>query len=127
VPADVSVPVACGSRQDVSVTAPTGAAGRRLGWSVAQHAVAHAKGLHIRAVEYDGLALAGRPALGEGLDRGVRTPHDRAGVTGSGRRVHPSPHGVSELVITRSLEAGQPGSRLAVPERHAVRLPEPDP
>jgi hypothetical protein len=63
VPADVSVPVARGSRQDVSVTAPAGAAGRRLGWSVAQHAVAHAKGLHIRAVEYDGLGWpVGRPS-----------------------------------------------------------------
>jgi hypothetical protein len=55
--------VARGSRQDVTVTVPAGAAGRRLGWSVAQYAVAHAKDLHIRAVEYDGLGWrVGRPS-----------------------------------------------------------------
>jgi hypothetical protein len=55
--------VSRGTRQDVAVTVPAGDAGRRLGWSVAQYAVAHAKSLHLRAVEYDGhLWKVGRPS-----------------------------------------------------------------
>jgi hypothetical protein len=46
--------VSRGPRQDVTVTVPSGDAGRRLGWSVAQYAVAQAKTLHVRAVAYDG-------------------------------------------------------------------------
>jgi hypothetical protein len=43
-----------GPRQDVSVAVPAGDAGRRLGWSLAQYAVAQAKSLHVRGVTYDG-------------------------------------------------------------------------
>jgi hypothetical protein len=46
--------VARSARQDVTVSVPAGAAGRRLGWSVAQYAVAHANALRVRSVEYDG-------------------------------------------------------------------------
>ena len=44
-----------GSRQDVAVAVPTGAAGQRLGWSVAAYVVAHADQLHADAVSFDGL------------------------------------------------------------------------
>lgn len=41
-------------RQNVAVTIPSSALGRRLGWSVAQYAVAMAPDLHIKAVLFDG-------------------------------------------------------------------------
>lgn len=41
-------------RQNVAVTVPSSVAGRRLGWSVAQYAVAMAADLHIKAVLFDG-------------------------------------------------------------------------
>ena len=41
-----------GPRQDVTVAVPAGPAGRRLGWSVAQYAVAQADALEIKAVTF---------------------------------------------------------------------------
>lgn len=41
-------------RQDVIVDVPGGAAGKRLGWSMAQYLVGHANALRIRAISFDG-------------------------------------------------------------------------
>lgn len=41
-----------GPRQDVTVDLPTGPAGKRLGWSVAQFLVAHAGSLHLQQVSF---------------------------------------------------------------------------
>ncbi len=52
-----------GARQDVTVSLPAGAAGRRLGWSVAQFVVAHGVALHPQQVAYAGLVWeTGRPS-----------------------------------------------------------------
>jgi hypothetical protein len=42
-----------GARQDVLVTVGSGAGGNRLGWSVAQYALAHARALHIHSISFD--------------------------------------------------------------------------
>jgi hypothetical protein len=44
-----------GSRQDFTVTVPTGSDGERLGWSVAAYLLAHAGPLKVDAVSFDGL------------------------------------------------------------------------
>jgi len=52
-----------GSRQDLAVTVPAGTDGRRLGWSVAQFAVAHGVSWRQHAVSYSGKRWrTGRPS-----------------------------------------------------------------
>lgn len=55
-----------GVRQDVRVQVPSGAPGRRLGWSVAQFVVAHGGRLHPASVTFAGR----RWRTGEASDRG---------------------------------------------------------
>ncbi len=52
-----------GGRQNVVVSVSTGVAGNRIGWSMAQYLVGHAKRLHIRQIRFDGKVWdIGRPS-----------------------------------------------------------------
>jgi hypothetical protein len=55
-----------GVRQDLVLVVPSGSAGQRLGWSVAQFLVAHARPLHVAAIDFDGKRWTSGSASGKG-------------------------------------------------------------
>jgi hypothetical protein len=70
-----------GSRQDVAVDVGSGNAGNRMGWSLAQFAVAHAGRLHITEVGFDGVRWQVGRASEHGWTAASGTSGRRVGIS----------------------------------------------